>query len=109
MMTEEIRHATPGNDHIKVLSHYVMHGWPSTRAEVLKEIQPYWSSRDEVAVIDRIAMKGRRIIMPVALHRTTLKQLHVRNVGIEKTRLLTCKSICCVNINTDIENAIKIA
>ena len=36
MATEEIRHATLEDDQIGVLSTYVMHGWPSTRAGVTK-------------------------------------------------------------------------
>ena len=34
-MAAEIRHATIENDHISTLSTYVIHGWPSTRAEVI--------------------------------------------------------------------------
>ena len=57
MMAVEIRCATLQDDHIGVLSTYVMHGWLSTRAEAMKEVQPYWSFRDEVVIIDGIAMK----------------------------------------------------
>ena len=62
MMTEEIRCAVIEDYHIGVLSTYVICGWPSIRAEVINEVQPYWSFRDEVEVIDGIAMEGRIII-----------------------------------------------
>ena len=60
-----------------------MHGWPSARTE---EIQPHWSFRDEIAIIDRIVMQGRIIIIPAYLQKRPLEQLHINHVGIEKTR-----------------------
>ena len=63
MVAEEIRHATQEYDHLGVFTTYVLHGWLS-RTEVIKEMQLYWSFRDEVAFIDGIAMKGRKIIIP---------------------------------------------
>ena len=85
MRTEEIRYAAVHDDHIDVLSTYVMYGWPSTRAEVIKEVQPYWSFRDELAVIDGITMKGIKIIMLAFLEKWGLDQLHVNHMFIEKT------------------------
>ena len=60
------------DDHIGVLSPYVMHGWPSTRTEVVKEVQPYWSFRDEVVVTNGIMMKGRLMIIPESLQKRAL-------------------------------------
>ena len=36
-----------------------------------------------------------------------IKQLHSNHMGIEKTRLLACESMHWVNMNADIENAVK--
>ena len=52
-----------------------------------------WSFRDEVAIIDRIVMKGRRVIIPASLWKRTLDQLHVNHIGIEIRRLLALESI----------------
>ena len=60
MTEEEIGCVTIDDDHISAHSTYVIHGWSSRRAQVIKEVQPNWSFRDEVAVIDDIAMKGRK-------------------------------------------------
>ena len=51
MTLEEIQMVTIDED-IGVMSNYVLHGWPSTEAEVQKVVQPYWSLRDEMAVIE---------------------------------------------------------
>ena len=41
MTVEEIELVTLDNDHIRMLSEYVQHGWPSTKAEVQKKLHPY--------------------------------------------------------------------
>ena len=84
-----------------------MHGWQSTRAEVIKDTQPDMFFRDEVVAMDRIAMKSRSIIIPASLQDTTLDQLYVNHMGIERTRLLIQESIYWININADIQNVIE--
>ena len=63
MTAEEIWLTTLDDKHIGLLSEYILHSWPSTRTEVHKEAQPHLSFRGEIAIIDRIVMKGRRIIL----------------------------------------------
>ena len=53
MTAEEIRSVTTDDEHICRLSEYVLHSWLSITAEVQKDLQPYWSFRDEIAIIDR--------------------------------------------------------
>ena len=73
---KKIAYVTLEDDHICALSAYVIHGWPSTGAKVMKELHSYWYFRKEVAVIDGIVMKGRRIIAPASLHKRALGQVH---------------------------------
>ena len=41
MTAKEISLATLDNEHLGMMSEYVLLGWPSTKAEVLKELWPY--------------------------------------------------------------------
>ena len=50
-------------------------------------------------ITDGIPIKGRGIIVLASLQDTALKQLHLNHIGIEKTRLLACKSTKCDNMN----------
>ena len=70
-------------------------------------IRPYWSYKDDLAVIDSIVMKGRHIIIPEVLKQQVRDQLHVNHMGIKKIKLLAWESIYWVNINNDIENHVK--
>ena len=62
----------------------ILHSWTSKKAEVQKELQPYWSFRDDILVIDRTAMNDRRMIVSTA-QQDKNKELHLNNMGIEKT------------------------
>ena len=58
-------------------------------------------------MIDVIVMKSKRVIIPFQLQKQILQQLHNNHVGIEKMRLPVCKSIYCLNRNTDKDNIVK--
>ena len=81
--------------------------WLSTKHELHIDRRPYWSYRDDLAVIDGVIMKGWHIIIPAELKQEVLDQLHLHHRGIEKTNLLVHKLVYWVNINTDIEDHIK--
>ena len=70
--------ATLDDEHIDILVEIVPYDWPSTKVEVQKELQLYWSFRDEITIMDGTAMKGRIIIAPAALQDKGLKQLHLK-------------------------------
>ena len=60
-----------------------------------------------MAVINRIILKGRHVVIPETLQRQALEQLHVNHMGMEKTNLLACESIYRTGMNSDIENCMK--
>ena len=70
---EEIKIATLVDEHIGMLSEPILCGWPLTKAETPKELQPYWPFRDEISIIDGSAMKVRRRIIPKTLLRQSTK------------------------------------
>ena len=85
----------------------IITGWPSTKDKLHTYLKPYWSYRDELAVIDGVALKGRCIVIPTCLKQQVLDQLHLNHMGIEKTKLLAHESVYWPNINVDIQKFIK--
>ena len=77
------------------------------KAEVKKDIQPYWTFHDDLPVMDGIALKYKRTVIPTSFHHKTLDQLHSNLMGIEKTQILAHESIYWINIYDNIERAIK--
>ena len=107
MSISQIKQATMQDRHLQWLKNNIISGWPTTKDQLHLDIRPYWSYKDDLAVIDGIVMNGRCIIIPKVSKQQRLDQLHVNHMGIKKKKLLACKSIYWVNINNDIENYVK--
>ena len=103
----QIQQKTVQDEHVQCLKNIIITGWPNTKDQLHINIRPYWSYKDDLEVIDGVVMKGRHIIIPEDLKQQAQYQLHVNHMGIEKTKLLMCKSVFWVNINNDIENHVK--
>ena len=95
------------DDHMQQLKCIIITGWPDSRDELHVDLQPYWSYRDELAVIDGVILKGRCIIIPHSLSEQVLNQLHTNHMGIEKTKPLALECVYWPSINADIEKYIK--
>ena len=108
MSISQIQQASAQDDHLQCLKSFIITGWPSTKDKLHTDLKPYWSYRDEVAVIDGVMLKGRHIIIPISLKQQVLDQLHTNHMGIEKTKLLACQSVYWSTINVDIKKYIKI-
>ena len=98
---DEIRTATVDNESLCILLDLILHGWPSSEAEVQKELQCYWSFWGENVIIDGIAKKGIIIIITVSLQDRALKQLHLIHMGIEMTRMSAHESIYRINMKAN--------
>ena len=62
----------------------IISGWLETKDQLHHDIRPYWSFKDDLAVIDGVVMKGRYITIPKALKQQALNPLHINHMGIEK-------------------------
>jgi len=70
-------------------------------------MQPYWNVRDELSSIDGIILKGNRVVIPRALRRDILQQLHVSHLGMEKSKQRARSSVYWPNMNSAIEDLIR--
>ena len=59
----EIQQAVSLDNHLQQLKGIIITGWPDNRDELHVDLQPYWSYRDELAVIDGVILNGRCMIM----------------------------------------------
>ena len=103
----EIQQASAQNNRLQNLKNLIIAQWPDTKDVLHADLKAYWSYRDELAVIDGVILKGKHIIIPTNLRHKILEQLHTNHIGIEKTKLLACKSVYQPSINAHIDNFIK--
>ena len=69
------------DENIVMLSKLILCVWPSTKAEVQADLQPYWSFVYEIAIIDCIAKKQIIIIIPAVLQDKALNQFEPQPHG----------------------------
>ena len=55
----EIQQASSLDNHLQQLKGIIISGWPDSRDELCTELQPYWSYRDKLAVIDGLILKDK--------------------------------------------------
>ena len=103
----QIQQISTQDDHLQCLKNFMITGWPSTKDEMHSDLKPYWSYRDELAITDKVVLKGRHVIIPTSLKQQVLEQLHTNHMGIEKTKLLAHESVYWSDINMDIKKYIK--
>ena len=52
------------DEHLQHLKNIIITGWPSTKDQLHIDIRPYWSYKDDMAVIHGVVMNGRCIMIP---------------------------------------------
>ena len=83
---QDIRLATQEDDELALLKHTILTGWPSTIREVLSEIQPYWTIREELTVEDGIVLTGTCIVIPHKKCQAMLNLIHEGHLGLNKCK-----------------------
>ena len=56
------------DQHLQCLKAYIIQGWPESRDRIPQDLRAYWTFREDMAVIDRVVMKGSHIVVSEVLH-----------------------------------------
>lgn len=102
-----LKEETDADSALCELREIIIHGWPERMKELPKQLQLYWSFRDELSVEDGVILKGERIVIPVSAQKHILQKLHTGHQGIEKTILRAKDCVYWPNVNKDIEQLVR--
>ena len=81
---EDIQSATEEDPKLQMIQKYIIRGWLHMKEVVEAGMEEYWLIRNEINMIDDIAMKDKCIIIPCLLQKQILEQLLSNHMGIEK-------------------------
>ena len=70
---------------LQQLSEFIKNGWPKDVTEVPELVRPWWTFRDELAILDGVVYKGSRVVIPTSMHRDMLKRVHVSHQRLDAT------------------------
>ena len=80
-------------------------GFPSYR-DLQPSLRPYWSIRAHLSTDSGVVLKGQRIVVPRALRRRALTDLHAAHQGLTRTKARARQVFYWPNMANDIANVI---
>ena len=80
---EAIREATDADEVMTTLKNTILHGWPEEKPQVHRQVQGYFSFRDELSVYDSIVFKGERGVVPTSQRSILKEKLHSSHLGVD--------------------------
>ena len=104
---KNLREECAKDDHYRNLIQVTTMGFPVKPDLLPPGVRPYWSIRDELTVDDGIVLWGARMIIPKAMRKEILQQLHASHQGQERTLRRARQIVYWPNISNDIQNTVR--
>ena len=79
------RIATDNDEILQTLKNTILEGWPESKTSLPPTVSPYFHIRDELIVHDGLILRGDRLIIPKALRKHMMMELHASHQGIESS------------------------
>ena len=102
----QLRVATQEDYVLVLLKQVITQGWPSNVKEVPKELQPYWTFREELTIEDGLILKGTRIVIPSKKCEAVLELIHVDHLGLNKCKLCAKETVYWPRLNDQLDKLI---
>ena len=94
------------NDYQKLLQ-VVGDGSPHSHKHLPAGVQQFWCVREHLSQQDGVVLKGNCIVVPRALRRTVLEDLHASHQGLERTKRLARQTVYLPSIENDMNNIVR--
>ena len=104
---KKVRKATKSDEQLQDLCLVMRQGWPLSKQECPRSVQPFWDSRYDLTMIDGLMLKGSRIVVPKVLQADVLERLHNAHQGMDRTKRRARQSCYWPGMNSEIENMVS--
>ena len=94
------------DDVLALLKQVITQGWPSNVREVPKELQPYWTFREELTIEDGLILKGTRIVIQSKKCEAVFKHIHEGHLGLNKCKVYAKETVYRPGLNNQLDNLI---
>ncbi|PAA65850.1 hypothetical protein BOX15_Mlig025290g1 [Macrostomum lignano] len=104
---QSVRQSTASDQELQDLMQYIRDGFPNDKANLPLCIRSFWHVRDKLSVDDGIILCGCRCVIPHAMRKQILTDLHASHQGLHKTKQRARMVVYWPGIDRDIENTVK--
>ena len=88
------------------LREIILQGFPDHKSLLPDSCKKYWQARHSLTVDEGLIVHGCHLLIPSAMQKEILKELHKAHQGIVRTKQRACLSIYWPGMNNDIENIV---
>lgn len=95
---------TDNDSILKNIKKFIKSGWPS---KIKNEYKEYYLKRNELTIDKGCLLFGYRVIIPLALRKRILSELHASHMGMVKTKSVARSYVWWPYMGKDIENMVR--
>jgi len=99
----QIRNSTKRDPVLSQVSCFMDQGWPSKLTADQSHLQPYFVRRTELSLVQGVLLWGTRVVVPPALRKPILEQLHSCHFGIVRMKSMARSVIWWPGVDCEIE------
>ena len=103
---QDLRKHTQEDHMYQQLLHYVREGFPDHRSQLPDECRAYWNVRGQLSVDDDLVVYGCRLVIPPALRKQVLSELHASHQGRLRTKQRAKLIVYWPGMDNEIDNVI---
>ena len=104
---ELLQQETCKDSELKHVLSYYRKGWPSDKTKVPDSVKHFYKLRNDLFVSQGVVFYQDRIVVPIALRKQMLSDLHEGHMGITKTLKFAKESLFWPGMSQSIENLIS--
>ena len=102
----ELQKETSEDKTLQKVINFIYNGWPR-KSRVDQNMIPFYNIRDELSVIEKVLMRGERIVPPSSITQKLVELAHQGHQGITRTKQRLRELYWWRSMDTHVEESIK--
>ena len=102
-----LKNETNKDEVLQAVKMIIESGWPESKSSLPANVTPYFRFRDELVVQKGLILRGDRVVIPKALRKEIMTDMHTAHQRIESTLRRARKNIYWPNMNSEVKNYIS--